>query len=441
MRRTRRPALPALGLVLAGALALAGCSGGGSSTPTSAGSPADTAAKVELTWWTGQTADAEKTLEALAKEFTAQHPNVTIQVSSGAPTTDDLLQKLTAGFASDTYPDISYAFGSWAGQLGDSTKALDITEQVKDPAIGWDQFPQAARDTASPGGRVIGFPAVVDNLALIYNPTLFAAAGVAEPTPDWTWDDFRAAAKAITDPSKNVYGTAFSVSGSEDTTWHVWPQLWQNGGEILSADGKKTAFASDAGVAAVEFWRQLAVEDKSVYLDQTDEKYGPLFMDGRVGMMISGPWQLSDLVQKKTPYKVQILPGTNGDHSTISGPDIWALFDHGDANRAYWSTQLIAWLTAPAQDVRFNLANGNLPLRTAAQDTPEFQQYVKDFPGADVMFANLANAKKPRPTIAAYVELSGYVGKAVATVLQGGAPTKQALQDAAKQADQALADS
>jgi multiple sugar transport system substrate-binding protein len=158
-------------------------------------------------------------------------------------------------------------------------------------------------------------------------------------------------------------------------------------------------------------------------------------------MMISGPWQLADLVQRKTPYKISTLPGTNGDHTTISGPDIWALFDHQDANRAYWATQLISWLTAPAQDNRFNLANGNLPLRAGAKDTPQFQQYVKDFPGADVLFQNMANATKPRPTTEAYVELSGHVGKAVAQVLQSAAPAKQALDEAAKQADRALADS
>jgi multiple sugar transport system substrate-binding protein len=286
---------------------------------------------------------------------------------------------------------------------------------------------------------VIGFPAVVDNLALIYNPTLFAAAGVAEPTADWTWDDFRAAAKKITDPAKNIYGTAYSVSGSEDTTWHLWPQLWQNGGDILSADQKKAAFNSDAGVKSLDLWRQMAVDDKSVYLDQTDEKYIPLFEDGRVGMIISGPWVLQEMVQKKSSYKIAQLPGTHGDHTTISGPDIWALFDHSDAGRAYWATQLISWVTAPAQDNRFNLANGNLPLRAEAKNTPAFRQYIKDYPGADALFANLANATKPRPTIAAYVEVSGYVGKAVAKVLQGTATSKQALDDAAKQADQALA--
>ncbi len=435
----RRRSLARGGTALAVAALLAACSGG--SEPGDSGaaaSPADTAANVTLTWWTGQTSDAQEVLDGLAKEFTALHPNVTIKASSGAPTTDELLQKLTAGFASDTHPDISYAFGSWATQLGESGKTLDLTERVKDPAVGWDQFPDAARQTASPGGKVLGVPAIVDNLALIYNPDLFAAAGVPEPTADWTWDDFRAAAKKITDPAKNVYGTAYSVSGSEDTTWHFWPLLWQRGGDVLTADQKKSAFNSQAGVDSLELLRAMAVDDKSVYLDQTDEKYGPLFTDGRIGMIISGPWQLYDLVQKKTPYKVQVLPGVNGNHQTVSGPDVWALFDHGDANRAYWSFELVRWLTSPEVDVRWNLAQGNLPLRSSAASTPEFAQYVKDYPGGDVMFANLENATKPRPTVTGYVELSRYLGEAISTTLQGAAQPKAALDEAAKKADVAL---
>jgi multiple sugar transport system substrate-binding protein len=280
----------------------------------------------------------------------------------------------------------------------------------------------------------------VDNLAVFYNPELFAGAGVPEPTPDWTWDDFRAAAKAITDPSRTVYGTAYSVSGSEDTTWHLWPLLWQRGGEVLSPDGTASAFNSEAGVGALEFLRAMAVDDKSIYLDQTDEKYAQLFMDGRIGMIITGPWQLYDLREQEAAYKVVQLPGTNGNHTTVSGPDIWALFDHDDPNRAYWSVELMKWLTSKEVDVRWNLAVGNLPLRTDAAQTPEFTQYVADFPGADTIFANMANATKPRPTVPAYVDLSTAVGEAIAKVLQGAAQPKEALDEAAEVADLALAE-
>ncbi len=425
-------------------------SGGAPSGGTSAGGPgsagavapvaaADPTAPVTLTWWTGQEADAEKVLEGLATKFTALHPTVTVKVSPGASTTDELLQKLSAGFAADSYPDISYAFGSWASQLGESGKTLDITGNVADPAVGWAEFPEAARLTAQPDGRTIGFPAIVDNLGLFYNKTVFDAAGLAYPTKDWTWDDFRAAAKKLTNPAKNVYGTAMAVNGSEDTTWHMWPQLWQNGGAILSPDDKLAAFNSDAGVKAVTFWRDLAQTDKSVYLDQTGEKYGPLFVSNNIGMLITGPWQIYDLQTGKTDYGVTVLPGTNGNHETVSGPDLWVLLDHKDANRGYWSYELARWLTTPEQDAQWNMSLGNLPLRSASRTTPAFAAAEKEFPGYAVLADNLDNATHKRPTVTGYVGLSVAYGKAVAEVLQGKGEPKAALDAAAKAANLALA--
>lgn len=88
--------------------------------------------------------------------------------------------------------------------------------------------------------------------------------------------------------------------------------------------------------------------------------------------------------------------------------------------------------------MRWNLVQGNLPLRSSEAKTPEFQQYVKDYPGADVLFANLANAKTSRPTVPGYVEMSRYFGQAVSKVLQGAEQTQQALDDAAKKSGPAL---
>jgi multiple sugar transport system substrate-binding protein len=421
-------------------LLTAACGGGAT---TSSGKDAaegyDPKATVKITWWTGQSKDAEDTAEKLAKEYQQAHPNVTVDTSPGASTTDELLTKLSAGFTANNYPDISYAFGSWAGELGASGKTQDLTKFVNDPAFGWNEIPEAARTTATVEGKVIGVPALVDNLALIYNKKLFDTAGVAYPTNDWSWDDFRTAAKKLTDAGKGQYGTAYSVSGSEDTTWHLWPLLWQKGGKIL--DGKKAAFNSDAGVAALEYLRSLAVDDKSMYLDQTDEKYPQLFNDGHIGMMLSGPWTLFDMTAAHVDYGVAYLPAFNNDHQTVSGPDLWTLFDHGDANRAGAARDFIKWLTSKETDAKWNLAVGNLPLRSSEQGSPEFQSYVKEYPGGQVFFDNLKNAKQARPTVAGYEAMSRNVGDAISKVLQGAAKPKEALDEAAKKSAGVLADS
>ncbi|MET1052623.1 MAG: ABC transporter substrate-binding protein, partial [Mycetocola sp.] len=68
---------------------VAGCSGSPQGATT-----LDTDADVTITMWSGQTDDAQKILESLATEFEKDHPNVTIDLSPGASSTEDLLQKL-----------------------------------------------------------------------------------------------------------------------------------------------------------------------------------------------------------------------------------------------------------------------------------------------------------------------------------------------------------
>jgi multiple sugar transport system substrate-binding protein len=431
----RKRALRASSALAASAVlvALAGCSG------TQGATTLDPHAKVQIEVWSGQADVAEKTIETLAKEFEKAHPNVTVDVSPGASSTDQLLQKLSAGFAGNQYPDVSYAFGSWAGQLEASGRTLDISNEVKKPAVKWNEFTAAARGTAQPTGKkVIGFPAVVDNIGLLYNKTLFDKAGLAYPTANWTWDDFRNAAKKLTDTANHVYGYGYSVSGSEETTWQFWPHLWQNGGSILNSAGTKSEFASSAGTDALSFLRSMAVDDKSVYLDQTDEKFGQLFVSNRIGMITSGPWELSDLKTGGTKYGVVQLPGTKGDHQTVSGPDIWALFDHQDTNRAYWATQFAEWLTSPAQDERFNVALGNLPLRSSEATSAAVAAESAQYPGYDVFVANSQNVKQTRPTSKGYAALSVAIGKSISYVLQGQGEPKSSLEQAAKTADAGL---
>lgn len=422
--------------IIATVALLAGCAGGSTGSAT-----LDKKANVSLTMWTGQDAGAEKLIEKLAAKFEKLHPNVSLTVSPGASSTEDLLQKLSASFAGGNYPDLSYAFGSWSSQLESSGRTLDITKKVADPSVKWSEFSEAAQQTARPtGAKTIGFPAVVDNISLLYNKTVFDNAGVAYPTDNWTWDDFRAAAKKISDPAKKVYGYGYSVSGSEDTTWQLWPHLWQNGGSILSDDGTKSAFDSEAGRKSLTLLRDMAVDDKSVYLDQTDTKYGQLFTSNAIGMITSGPWQLYDLGVAGTKYGVTVLPGTDGKHTTVSGPDIWALFDHKDANRAYWSYEWTKFLTDPAQDEQFNVAIGNLPLRSSEVDSAAFTKKVEENPGLEVMAANSVNATVARPTVAGYVGLSAALGDAVSQVLQGKGTVDSALKTAAAKADKALKD-
>src|SRR5499425_665171 len=325
-------------------LALAGCSSGSPSGASSNG-------KVTLQFWTAQTPPTTAVINGLAAEFNATHKNIVVQASSGGTSTGDLLPKVTTAIAAGTAPDIAYIYGSYAANIAQSGKTVNLANQINGPGFNWNDFYPASKQIVAPGGKVIGFPALIDNLSVIYNKKLFAAAGVPAPSPNWTWDDFRAIAKKLTNPAKHIYGVNYPIGGGTlDTSWRFFPGLWQHGGQILSPDHKKALFNSPAGVANLTLWQQMATVDHSVYLDPTAEKAEPLFTSGHLAMFVSGPWEVPVLTQAKVDWADVQLPAANGNHQTVSGPDNWVIFNNGPAQVAA-SIKFLEWLTAPKQEL------------------------------------------------------------------------------------------
>ncbi len=220
---------------------------------------------------------------------------------------------------------------------------------------------------------------MVDNLALVYNKRLFAQAGLAPPTPNWTWSDFENAAMKLTDPAKKQFGWAYVNDASEDTVWRYWAMLWQAGGSILTPDGKHAAFNSasraegphtpaDPGEATTQSTSTTAATITWA-----------LFTSGHIGMLYTGPWDLGSIIQGNQPYGVQILPA-NLNHQTISGPDNWVVFNNGSAH-VKAVVEFLKWLTSPAIDLKWSLMTGDLPIRAGVTQLAGYQQFVKKYPG------------------------------------------------------------
>lgn len=415
-------------------LVATGCGGGGDTrNEQTAGGP------VEITIWHGQEDASAKSIEKLVDQFNRSHPDIRVNTESGGATADGMLPKITAALTSDAYPDIAYLYGSWAPNIARNPKTADLTEFVKDPAVQWDDFWANEREAVTIQGKVIGFPAVVDNMVVLYNKKVLAKAGVQPPKAGWTWDDFRAMAKQATNAKDGVFGTTWPISGGEEAVWGLWPMVWQAGGEILGPDNKKAVFNSAAGQQALGRLRAMAVDDKSVYLDSSPaEKGQKLFESGRLGLFLSGPWVLPDLQAAKVDYGVSPLPGTNGNHETISGPDNWVVFDH-DERRVKASATFLAWLTAAQQQLVWMSDTGSLPIRESITKLPGYQDYLDKYRGIDVISANLANAKRVRPATTRYPRVSAFVAEAIAQTLLGKSDAKTALDEAVAKSDAALA--
>src|SRR4051812_7770373 len=360
-----------IALIAALAFALAACGGGGSSS----------SGPVDIVVWHGYQDTEGTVFKGLIDQYNKAHPDV--KVSELYSSNDLVLQKVLTAVRGGSAPDVAYMFGSWSPNIAKIPQVVDMSGEVTKPDWKWDDFYEGERQAATVGDKVVGVPALVDNLAIVYNKLLFKEAGVAPPTPDWTWDDFRAAAKNLTDPSKKQYGWLIPADGTEDTVWHYDAMLWEAGGDILSSDNTQAAFNSDAGVKALTMLQDMAVTDKSVYLDTTNANGTKLMNSGKIGMMVTGPWDLSSLPD--VDYGVQVMPafaGSDAGHQTIAGPDNWVVFDNG-SERKQAAVDFVRWLTAADQVKTTSLATGDLPIRESVGAEPSFRRQLdKNLPGS-----------------------------------------------------------
>ncbi len=417
------------GLVTAAAGgALAGCAGG-------PGNGVGPDGRVTIELWHGQTDSARTTIEALVEDFNRTHPDVRVDASGGV-VSDAMLQKVTAALAAGSYPDLAYVFGSDLASIARSPRVVDLTDTVRSTPTPWDDYWPAAREAVTLNGRVRAAPALLDSLAVVCSTERFDAAGLDLPEPGWTWDEFVETAARLTDPDRRVFGTGWPGVGDEDTVWRLWPMVWDLGGEVIAEDGRSIGFA-DTGVRALETVREL-VRDGSVYVDPEPggEQMYQVFLSGRIGMVVTGPWQLPDIIQSGVDYRVVPLPSYSGRPLTISGPDTWVAFDNG-TERVRAARTFVTWLMQPAQDVRWDVGAGSLPLSRSTQRLPEWRERDANTEGLPV-FTEALRAARVRPTHPAYPQISLALGEAIVSVLLGERAPADALAGCAEEANAAL---
>ena len=108
------------------------------------------------------------------------------------------------------------------------------------PDWNWDDFYPAEREAATVGDKVVGVPALVDNLAIVYNKKLFAEAGIAPPTPELDLGRLPGGGRQADRPVEGAVRLARSPPTAARTpSGTTLPMLWEAGGDILTPDNQQ----------------------------------------------------------------------------------------------------------------------------------------------------------------------------------------------------------
>ena len=141
--------------------------------------------------------------------------------------------------------------------------------------------------------------------------------------------------------------------------------------------------------------------DKSVYLDKGNGNYLNLFNAGKIAHALDRPLGHRPRSTRTSTYGVEILPA-DVSHATHRGP---RQLGHARQRRSRSPrTRARSCSGSPRREVhlQYAIATSTLPLRKSETKLPEYQSvYLAKYPTMEVFVANIDNATKARPNIAA----------------------------------------
>lgn len=273
-------------LALAGLALLGGCKR--EETPK-AGTPAAPSTEVTLQLF-GDPAEVAG-YRQLITAFEAKNPDVKVRLVPIGKQKDHMA-KLTTAFSGGTPPDLFLLNYRRFGQFAAKGVLEPLGPRMQQSAVLKEQdlYPQAV-EAFRYEGTLACIPQNVSSLVVYWNRGLFQKLGVAPPKPDWTWDDFRQTAQALTrdedgDGRNDVHGLAF-----DPTLSRLAPFIWQAGGEPVNdvKDPRHLELLTAPSQEALRFILRLQrVFKVTPTLEEAkSEKAEARFAAGRLGMHLN----------------------------------------------------------------------------------------------------------------------------------------------------------
>lgn len=252
--------------------------------------------------------------------FYAENPDIEVEFI-WIPT-DEYLQKLQVLFASGTIGDLvemnpSYNYGYFAKE----GLWTDLEPFIAQDGFDLSPFYPTALDAARINGTLYMIPFSIHPgvSALFYNKTLFEKAGVELPTADWTYDDWLAAAKALT-LDTNGDGKIDQYGMQAPITWPSIMTVFHSfGGGWIDETGTKSALNTEASVDAIQWMADLFLKHKVA--PWPSEMVASPFATGQVATMLGGYWDVAgtaNLMQEGMEWEVVTAPA--GPAGVITGP-------------------------------------------------------------------------------------------------------------------------
>ena len=336
----------------------------------------------------------EATLELIAA-FEKANPMIKVE-PIGAPSNEvlsrvqaDMVAGQDVDVAQLVFRDLIYA----AEQLGAQPLEDVVGQDLADHAAG---FVPSGLALGEVEGRTYGLAYVFSTPVMFINRDLFKQAGLDPDQPPRTWEEVKAAGKAIAEKT-GKHGFFPGAYGPTDGTFVYQSIVMSNGGKVR--EGNKLTFADTDQADAVAMLRDLMDAGAHARIDVG--AHIDTFQSGNLGMFLYTSAVLNRLESAaKGNFELGLAPmpsfGEKPTAPTNSGSAIFMFSQDPVKQRAAW--ELMKFLTSDEAYTVITTKIGYLPLRLGTLDDP---RYLKDWIAANPKYrANLEQLERLTPNVA-----------------------------------------
>lgn len=372
--------------------------------------------------------------KAVASEFTAE-TGIDVEIL-GVPHDNMHQQFLSDAVAGGGAYDVLMVDQPWVAEFAQNGYLVSLEDRL--PAEDRADFIDGTLDTVAYDGEIYGLPFLVHNLVLYYRPSLLEAAGFDGPPT--TWEEYRAAAAATTDPATGTWGTMIPGNRDGEVGTRFISYVQQAGGDIVDED-LQPAVENDAAVEAFRMMEQIHFEDRSSPEGLHDlSAIQGQFLEGKVAMVAQWPymWAMAqDPDQSKVAGDVAVAlnPG-NPDQVATTFSWGFGVSASSDDQDAAW--EWVHWATS--SDVLARKAIDQLspvPRVSSTEALAAAEEVSEEDRAALAVFAESVERSATMPMTPLFPQYQTAIAEAVSAVMSGQATPEAALARAQSQMEQA----
>jgi multiple sugar transport system substrate-binding protein len=277
---------------------------------------------------------------------------------------DSYLQQVSTAAGGRNLPDVLGADVVYAPNFIKQGFFQDISGNVTAlPFAG--ALAKSHVDVATESGKTYAVPHTLDVSAVFYNKVLYRKAGLDPEKPPATLAEMAAHAAKIQRLGGGVSGSYFGGNCPGCALFTMWPSIWADGGDVLSADGTKALLDSPQATAVFEVYRRMAAEGAvpEGVRQENGNTWVSTFATGKIGVGPMGSTMLR-LMNESPELQIGVAPirGLSGAESTFVGGDVIGVSSTTKKTAAAWD--FIAWTLSDQTQLDVLAARGDVLART-----------------------------------------------------------------------------